>query len=149
MKTGDRRRSRPRQRRIRRRQRCCRLRTFSGEGEKTLTTWWCCRSSLVSPLVMTWITLQPADVGPLPLLHQSRIQLGAQAHVIHVVQQDANDVTWEGLQPVDGYHLAELHWQTDRQTELNWVIKSCLYGTFTITRKSKNKTMVRQKMRYI
>lgn len=38
-------------------------------------------------------TLQPADVGPLLLLHHSRLQLGAQGHMIQVVQQDANHLT--------------------------------------------------------
>lgn len=36
------------------------------------------------------VTLQPADVGPLLLLHHSRLQLGAQGHVIQVVHEDAD-----------------------------------------------------------
>lgn len=62
-------------------------------------------------------TLQPADVGPLLLLHQSRLQLGAQGHVIQVVHEDADHLAWEVLQPGDGDHLTELHWHTHTQTD--------------------------------
>lgn len=53
-------------------------------------------------------TLQPADVRPLLLLHHGALQLGTEGHVIHVVQQDADHLTGEVLQPGDRDHLAEL-----------------------------------------
>lgn len=112
MKTGERSRRRPRQRRMRRRQRCCRRRVFSGGEEAEQTgrgqgyygVWgregggW-----------RSWSrTLQPADVRPLLLLHHGALQLGTEGHMIHVVQQDANHLTGEVLQPGDRDHFTEL-----------------------------------------
>lgn len=53
-------------------------------------------------------TLQLADVGPLPLLHEGCLQFGAQGHMIQVVQQDAHHMTRQVLQPRHGDHLTEL-----------------------------------------
>lgn len=55
------------------------------------------------------VLLQAADLRPLLLLHQRRLQLGAQAHVVHVVQQDPDHAARQVLQPRDGDNLTELH----------------------------------------
>lgn len=62
-------------------------------------------------------TLQPADVGPLLLLHHGPLELGAKGHVIHVVQQDADHLAREMLQPGDGDHLTELQGWRETSTQ--------------------------------
>lgn len=61
------------------------------------------------------LTLETADVRPLRPLHHGPLQLGAEGHVVDVVQQDAHHLAGEMLQPGEGDHLAELQrWRGER-----------------------------------